>query len=162
MVHHEFKVGAQYKREHISEMVGDGGVTTGNWSTGYPQKDGVTFIFCNVGNAGQTGHDYDNRFDGPDLVWQGRTGSHKRHASVRRMIDPGAEVHVFWRSGGRDPFTYAGLGKAIEVSDEIPVRVRWQLSYPSMATAPLQLGRRLPFSELSKEKTIQLYTTFNA
>lgn len=149
MARHEFEVGRQYKREEVSEQVGDGGVTSGNWSTGYPQKDGVTFIFCNVGNAGQTGHDYDNFFDGPDLVWRGRTSSSKHQPSIKRLTAPSSEVHVFWRSDGRDPFTYAGLGQATEVSNEVPVRVRWKLSNPSKQ--PLKIAR-LPVSELNKVK----------
>lgn len=150
MARHEFKVGQQYKREEVSEQVGDGGVTSGNWSTGYPHKDGVTFIFCNVGNPGQTGPGYDNQFDGADLIWRGRTGSSKRNDSIRRLTKPGSEVHVFWRSHGRDPFTYAGLGQAVEVSDEIPVRVRWKLGDPAKRIPPSPPTERLPASELNK------------
>ncbi|GAA5012633.1 hypothetical protein GCM10025794_00750 [Massilia kyonggiensis] len=149
MSQYTFEVGKQYKRDNVSALVGDGGTTTGNWSTGYPQKDGVTFIFCNVGSAGQTGHDYDNKFDGLDLIWRGRTGSRREHSSIQRMIHPDAEVHVFWRSNGRDPFTYAGLAQAVEVTDEVPVRVRWKLSAtePDLRLTPV---RRLPASELNK------------
>jgi hypothetical protein len=150
MALYSFDVGTRYKREQVSEIVGDGGVTTGNWSTGYPQKNGATFIFCNVGNAGQTGHDYDNRFDGQDLVWRGRTGSKNGHSSIQQMTSPDAEVHVFWRSGGRDPFTYAGLATAVDISDEIPVRIRWKLSQASAVPSPSQTTRRLAASTLNK------------
>lgn len=156
MSQYEFEVGRQYKREHVSELVGDGGTTSGNWSTGYPQKDGVTFIFCNVGSAGQTGHDYDNVFEGLDLVWRGRTGSRKDHDSIQRMVRAGAEVHVFWRSHGRDPFTYAGLGKAAEVTEEVPVRVRWKLSAGDSHPAPDRI-RRLPASELNKVRAEHIW-----
>jgi hypothetical protein len=95
MTQYSFTVGQKYKREHVSEQAGDGGDITGNWATGYPHKDGVTFIFSNVGNPGQTGHDYDNYFDGADLVWRGRTGSKRNQPSIERMTNPGSEVHVF-------------------------------------------------------------------
>jgi hypothetical protein len=161
MTRYNFEVGQKYKREQVSEQAGDGGETQGNWATGYPHKDGVTFIFSNVGNPGQTGHDYDNYFDGPDLIWRGRTGSHRLQASIRRMIAPGSEVHVFWRSGGRDLFTYAGLGEALEVTDEVPVRVRWKLN-PSAATNRPQrdaqtVSQRLPVSELSKVRAEHIW-----
>ncbi len=145
-----FTVGQKYKREHVSQQAGDGGDIGGNWATGYPQKDGVTFIFSNVGNPGQTGHDYDNYFDGPDLIWRGRTGSHKNQPSIQRMTTTGSEVHVFWRTGGRDHFTYGGMGKAVDITDEVPVRIRWQLSSPSTPRVVTVKNERLPASELNK------------
>jgi 5-methylcytosine-specific restriction protein A len=69
-------------------------------------------------------------FHGTDLIWRGKTNSHMRQPTIQRMTSPGAEVHVFWRAEERDPFTYAGLGKAVEVSDETPVKVRWRFSEP--------------------------------
>jgi hypothetical protein len=150
MPHYNFVVGQKYKREQVSEQAGDGGDITGNWATGYPHKDGVTFIFANVGNPGQTGHDYDNYFDGPDLIWRGRTGSTRHQPSIQRMTGSGAMVHVFWRTGGRDLFTYAGLGEAIDVTDEVPVRVRWKLLAPSAAAIAASTSKRLPVSELNK------------
>lgn len=150
MAQYNFTVGQKYKREHVSQLAGDGGDIGGNWATGYPHKDGVTFIFSNVGNPGQTGHDYDNHFDGLDLIWRGRTGSHKDQASIKRMTAPGSEVHVFWRTGGRDPFTYAGLAHAIDVTDEVPVRVRWRLTNPAPPASASVATQRLPVSELNK------------
>lgn len=149
MSQYTFEVGQKYKREHVSQQAGDGGDITGNWATGYPHKDGVTFIFANVGNPGQTGHDYDNYFDGPDLIWRGRTGSSRNQPSIQRMTTPDAEVHVFWRTGGRDLFTYAGLGRASKVTDEVPVRVRWKLSATKPALSSTRV-ERLPASELNK------------
>ena len=150
MTQYSFTVGKKYKREHVSQQAGDGGDIGGNWATGYPQKDGVTFIFSNIGNPGQTGHDYDNYFNGPDLVWRGRTGSHRNQPSIERMTAPGSEVHVFWRTGGRELFTYGGLGKAVDITDEVPVRIRWQLSSPSSPRLVSVKTQRLPTSELNK------------
>jgi uncharacterized protein YbaR (Trm112 family) len=81
-----------------------------------------------VGTPGRTGHDYDNYFDGNDLVWRGKTRSHSKQPTIQRMTGAEAEVHVFWRADERDPFTYAGLASAVEITDEIPVRVRWRLN----------------------------------
>ncbi|MBH0311494.1 hypothetical protein I7E32_14080 [Alcaligenes faecalis] len=124
-----FEVGVLYKRSQIKEAIGlDPTAKGGSWYTGYAEKNGVDFIFCNVGNPGRTGHDYGNYFDGSDIIWWGKTNSHKGQPTIQRMIGPDAEVHVFWRTNERDPFTYAGQGKAVEVSNESPVRVRWQFS----------------------------------
>lgn len=127
---YSFHIGKTYKRSQILEAIGlDPDTKGGPWYTGYAERNGVDFIFCNVGTPGRTGHDYDNRFDGSDLVWRGKTTSHKGQPTIERMTGPSAEVHVFWRSDGRDPFIYAGQAKAVEVSNETPVRVRWRFAH---------------------------------
>lgn len=128
MSKYTFKVGKLYKRSQIKEAIGlDPSAKGGPWDTGYAERNGADFIFSNVGAPGRTGHDYDNYFDGDDLIWRGKTNSHRGQPTIQRMTGPAAEVHIFWRADERDPFKYAGLGKAIEVSSETPVRVRWRL-----------------------------------
>lgn len=141
----KFKVNAQYKRSEIKAAVGlDPHTKGGSWDTGYVQHDGTDFVFCIVGAAGRTGHDYDNYWDGDDLVWRGKTGSHKGQPTIQRMTDHGAEVHVFWRADDRDPFTYAGLGTALKVSEETPVRVRWRFSQNQQQDKASRSAERLP------------------
>jgi len=131
MNRYSFQLNKAYKRSQILESIGlDPDTKGGPWFTGYAERNGVDFIFCNVGTPGRTGHDYDNYFDGNDLIWRGKTTSHKGQPTILRMTGSGAEVHIFWRANERDPFTYAGQGKAAEVSDESPVMVRWQ--FPNM------------------------------
>jgi len=55
-----------------------------------------------------------------------------------------SEVHIFWRADDRDPFTYAGLGKAVEVIDETPVRVRWRFGEPRQQAGVSRSAERLP------------------
>lgn len=118
-----------YTRDDVMRVVGLSHVSKGgNWFTGYTSYDGVHFIFCNIGVAGRTGHDYQNYFDGDDLIWSGKTGSCASHPSIMRMVAQDAETHIFYRRNQRDPFTYGGLGCAAGVGDEVPVRVRWRLS----------------------------------
>jgi hypothetical protein len=116
----------------------------GPWYTGYVEHNGASFIFSNVGGAGRTGHDYDNYWDGEDLVLRGKTDSHKHQPSIRRMTNPGNEVHIFWRAEARDSFTYAGLGTSVEVSDETPVRLRWRFSNTSAAQKDSRSAERFP------------------
>jgi hypothetical protein len=145
MSKYKFKVNVQYKRAEVIKAIGlDPEARGGPWYTGYAEHDGADFIFCNVGAAGRTGHDYDNYFDAEELVWRGKTNSHKHQPTIRRMTSPGAEVHVFWRAEDRDPFTYAGQGKAVEVSDETPVMVRWRFGKTQAAQKDLRSLERLP------------------
>lgn len=129
MSRYQFQVGKTYQRSQIRKQLGlDPDAKGGSWYTGYVEHGGADFIFCNIGIAGRTGHDYHNYFDGDDLVWRGKTGSHREQPTIRRMTAPGAEVHIFWREDDRDPFTYAGTGKASEVSRDVPVIVRWRFA----------------------------------
>lgn len=105
----------------------------GNWDTGYSRWNDEFFIFCNVGIAGTTGHDYPNRWDGKDLLWTGKTGSRMGTPFVQEMLSGARPVHLFWRGEVRTPFTYAGLAAAAEVIDTIPVQVRW--SFDSVAAS---------------------------
>lgn len=136
MSRYAFEVGRTYKRSQIKEAIGlDPNAKGGPWDTGYAERNGADFIFCNVGNPGRTGHDYDNHFAQDDLVWRGKTNSHRNQPTIQRMTGKSAEVHVFWRAEERDPFTYAGLAKAVEVTDDTPVKVRWRFSDKSAAAA---------------------------
>ncbi|WP_071752210.1 DUF3427 domain-containing protein [Burkholderia ubonensis] len=124
---YRFFIGDSYSRRDVARLVGLSDLPAGgHWLTGYLQHEGSYFIFCGVGAPGRTGHDYDNYFDGDDLVWSGKTGSHRHQPMIASMTGAGAEVHVFWRKKDRDDFSYAGLGRAVYVSDDVPVRVRWR------------------------------------
>ena len=80
----------------------------GNWNTGYTNYEGDWFIFCNVGVAGRTGHDYQNRFIGDELLWYGKNKSHVGQESVKSLLDSTLNVYVFFREESRDPFTFSG------------------------------------------------------
>lgn len=122
-----FVRGRRYTRAEVAELV-DLPLhrrTGGNWNTGYDSWSGKVFVFCNVGTAGRTGHDYANKWIGNELEWYGKTGSHRSQRLIGQMVTGDTEVHVFWRVKDSDPFTYAGVGRAMDVSDDVPVRLRW-------------------------------------
>jgi 5-methylcytosine-specific restriction enzyme A len=135
MTKYKFSVGADYQRRAVKEQVGAGLATDkgGNWDTGLASHNGAHFIFCNIGVPGRTGDDYDNRWDGDELEWSGANRSRLTHDRIKAIISPGAEVHIFYRNDDRDPFTYAGLGHALDSSGDQPVRVRWRLGAPNQA-----------------------------
>lgn len=117
----------RYSRDEIAEVVGMKPFPKGgSWFTGYSEYNVVYFIFCGVNTAGRTGHDYGNHFDGEELIWSGKTGSHRGQPMIRKMTAIGAEVHLFWRRHDRDRFEYAGLARPVSISDDIPVIIRWR------------------------------------
>ncbi|WP_291784577.1 HNH endonuclease [Luteibacter sp.] len=44
------------------------------------------------------------------------------------MVQPGAEVHIFFRENNSEPFIYIGLGYPAQVDDTVPVGVRWSFT----------------------------------
>lgn len=145
-----FQLNQQYKRSEIRAALGlDPKSKGGSIDTGYVQRNGADFVFCSVGATSRTGHNYDNYFEGKDLIWRGKTNSRIHQPTIKRMIGPSAEVHVFWRVGDRDPFTYAGMGKAFAVWDESPVRIRWRFNANTGPTQLMLSSGRLPAKQLN-------------
>jgi putative restriction endonuclease len=63
-----FEVGVQYTRAEVQEELSvPESRRGGDWDTGYTSYNGALYIFCNIGSAGRTGHDYPNRWDGEQL-----------------------------------------------------------------------------------------------
>src|ERR1700722_3140340 len=91
-----FEIGRNYTREEIAEQIAMPRERSrgGPWTTGYDNWKGGNFMFCNVGVAGRTGHDYGNEWDGKRLIWFGKTLSNERQPSIRRMIAGREPVHV--------------------------------------------------------------------
>lgn len=123
----QFIQGQKYTREEIAEQIElparlrKGGA----WATGYMRWENEVFIFCNVGVAGRTGHDYPNRWKGEELIWTGKTNSTKEQPLISAMIKGDVTVHIFWRREDRAPWTYAGRATAVAVKDSVPVEVTW-------------------------------------
>jgi 5-methylcytosine-specific restriction enzyme A len=128
-----FIVGELYQRKDVYEILDvPVEVQGGDWDTGYHPYGSDYFIFCTLGSAGRTGHDYPNRFDGDDLIWYGKTGSKLEHPSIQYMISGKGKVFVFFRSSDREPFQYAGLGTAKRTDGKrIPVEVVWEFNSPT-------------------------------
>ena len=123
----KLRINGLYTRDQIAEIIGypeekRGG---GDFDTGYTKHGDAYFIFANVGNAGRTGHDYANRWDGRDLIWFGKSNTRIDQPRIQEMISGDCDVYVFWRGKDRSPFTFAGVGRAIEVEASTPVRVIW-------------------------------------
>ncbi|MCZ8035910.1 MAG: hypothetical protein O9288_14255 [Novosphingobium sp.] len=121
-----FELGKTYTREQVATAIGmPPDRQGGNWLTGYDKWNSEFFVFCNVGTAGRTGHDYANRWDGKSLIWFGKGGTRLGQATIQEMISGELPVHVFWRGKDRAAFTYAGIAAAADVHDQTPVGVVW-------------------------------------
>ena len=45
---------------------------------------------------------------------------------IQQLLNPAGRVYLFYRKGQRDPFTFAGSARSVEVFDTTPVKVRWR------------------------------------
>ncbi|HYD86237.1 MAG TPA: DUF3427 domain-containing protein [Vitreimonas sp.] len=135
-----------YTRDQVADIIGypqekRGG---GDFDTGYTKHDDAYFIFANVGNAGRTGHDYANRWDGRDLIWFGKSNTRIDQPRIQEMIGGDFDVYVFWRGKDRSPFTFAGVGRAVEADASTPVRVIWSFGRAAEGRGPDEFQPRQP------------------
>ncbi len=133
-----FVVGSLYQRRDVFQTIGIEDPGGGPWYTGYVAQGDDWFIFCGVGAAGRTGHDYHNRFLGNDLLWYGKNGSSVRQPSIQGLLAPKGFTYIFCREDNRAPFRFVGAGKAKQIQDVTPVEVLWELMpVPNSASAVL-------------------------
>ena len=126
-----FQPGGKYHRADIKELAGlRRDAKGGPWDTGIVEHDGEFLIFANVGIAGRTGDDYDNRWEGGLFHWYHKRRSRVAWPSVQRLLEPMKIIHVFWRTSERDPFEYAGQATPVRVLEEAsPVEVLWSFPF---------------------------------
>ncbi|WP_186417168.1 DUF3427 domain-containing protein [Bosea sp. CS1GBMeth4] len=136
-----FEVGRLYSRDDVADCIGlTPAQRKGAWLTGYTRASGEFYLFANVGISGRTGHDYPNRWDGKDFIWFSKSETALGQREINDLLGGDYPVHIFWRAADRAPFSYAGLGAPIEVSDTKPVQVRWTF----MTVVPTHIGAPLP------------------
>lgn len=157
-----FSVGEKYRRRDVFRIIGIPEETKGgNWDTGYNKHDDNWFVFCNIGTAGRTGHDYGNRFVGDDFLWYGKTGSRADHPSIRSLTDPDARVSLFYREDDREPFVFAGTATAKRIDpNKVPVEVLWSFDseQPRIETLPEEVDERATYAEGAvKQVTVNAY-----
>jgi 5-methylcytosine-specific restriction protein A len=124
-----FREAGTYSRKDVFTTLGlSPEPVGGNWFTGYHSHADAHFIFCNVGAAGRTGHDYGNSWEAPDqLRWFGKTHSKADQPQILAMTRGDQPVYLFHRQDNRDQFTFAGLVRAISIAQTQPVEVIWKV-----------------------------------
>jgi len=122
----QFKVGEKYTRNDIYRICKvPANKQGGNWNTGYNRYGDDWFLFVNIGEAKDEKYNYDNRFEGDDLVWYGKNGSKLEHPSIQSLIHPKGNVHIFYREQPKGPFIYTGKGVVKSVKDTSPIEIVW-------------------------------------
>ena len=119
------QVGHTYTRADVQKLLNvPPSKRRGDWDTGYHRHADEWFIFANIGTAGRTGHNYRNRWVGPNLEWRGKTTSALGQPAITSLV--ASEPHMFTRDHDRDPFTYRGKAKAKSTKATVPVTVLWE------------------------------------
>lgn len=157
-----FKTGNRYSRRDVYSLIGIPLDTKGgNWDTGYNRHGNDWFIFCNVGTAGRTGHNYNNRFIGDDLLWYRKTGSTANHPSIQTMIKPAGKNYLFYRESDRQSFVYAGEAHAKLVTpNSVPVEILWSFStdVSRVEELPEEDNERITYAEgATKQITVNAF-----
>ena len=123
-----FIVGKKYSRKEIYALLNVPiHQQEGNWNTGYTQYNNEYYIFANIGVAGRTGENHNNRFKNEMLEWSAKRNTNIKQPTIIKMTDNSHAVHVFTRDNNNiTSFTYHGLGVAETVIDTSPVKVLWK------------------------------------
>lgn len=121
----EYNSDKKYTRKEI--MAGLGVVDTGGgaWYTGYVRHDDEHYIFCNIQAEERTGQNYNNYFDGDELVWHTRKGAKISKGVAARLISNTSTTHIFYREDNRTFFSYLGPATALNWLEGESVEVRW-------------------------------------
>ncbi|WNF07567.1 DUF3427 domain-containing protein [Brevibacillus borstelensis] len=125
-----FIVGHTYSRNDIYQILNvPNEKRKGNWNTGYNKYNGDWYIFCGLNTAGRTGHEYENKFIGDDLIWFGNNQSKLSQPSIQSMVKPEGNIFIFTREDSNNPyFIYRGNASAKEIYDTIPVKIVWEFN----------------------------------
>jgi hypothetical protein len=122
-----FEPGKQYTRSDIYRVLGVPKVARGgDWNTGLHRHGDDWFLFCTIGAASRTGHQYDNHLDDRELHWSGPAASSATQPRIRALVSGQGDVYVFFRKADRAPFTFAGCARVKSVERTIPVRIVWE------------------------------------
>ncbi|WP_116327959.1 HNH endonuclease [Cupriavidus phytorum] len=152
-------VGSTYSRNDIYTLLSlPEAERGGDWLNGYHRHGSDYYIFCNIGVPGRTGHDYDNHWDGEKLIWHGKGQSHFAQQAIRNLLSGDYRVFVFYRSGDRDPFTFAGVGQPIPHSSiERPVRIDWAFGADDVGQVPVFTDEFVPGAEFEEGQRTQVF-----
>jgi 5-methylcytosine-specific restriction enzyme A len=162
-MNYQFTRGKSYRRKDIYRIIGLPEDTKGgNWDTGYNRHNEDYFIFCNIGVPGTTGHDYNNHFIGNNLVWFGKNGSKIHQSTIQNLIHPTGKIYIFTRSSNKEPFIYAGLGKAKSFEATSPVKIIWEFINdkefdPSINLSEEVIGIEKYFEGATKQIAVNVY-----
>lgn len=124
-----FNINVSYTKEEIYRILNvPEQQQRGAWDTGYRKFDNAIYIFCNIGVAGRTGHDYDNHWEGSNLVWYAKTNTHINQPLIKEILNGKIPIHIFTRTDNSQPFTYNGLASIEKFENTSPVKIVWKFT----------------------------------
>lgn len=117
-----FKLGEEYTKKDLYLLLN---VPTekqkGAWDTGYRKWNNAFYLFANIGTQGRAGTNYNNYWDGNNLMWYAkRSGS-----LMKELTDPNNQIFLFTRSNNRSPFIFQGEVIAKSFSNKFPYQILW-------------------------------------
>jgi hypothetical protein len=120
------KIGEKYTRADIWNEYhpGEEFINGGNWRSGYVRQGDDLVIFMNIGVAGRTGHDFDNRVNEKtqSIQWYGKPKTHSGQETFKKLISGELKPKFFARwNDNKSPFTYLGEGYLIDYVDQAPI-----------------------------------------
>ncbi|MBD9402285.1 HNH endonuclease [Comamonas sp. CMM02] len=150
-----YKTDRTYTRGDIMSALGVTD-TGGAWFTGHVTHSGEHYIFCNIQVAGRTGPNYDNHFEGDELVWHTRKGAKFTHKVPAALISNTSPVHIFFREKNRDAFSYRGPAHALDWREGASAMIRW--GFATDESIPEEIAPGATVSEGAKRQiTINAY-----
>ena len=124
-----FLVDKEYSKKDIYKIIGIPVDTHGgNWDTGYNQYKNDFFIFSNIGIAGRTGHDYDNKFEGNLFYWFAKNNTNINQPQIKSLLNPPGYIYIFYRFDNSKPFIFAGTGISSSYENTSPVKIVWKIA----------------------------------
>src|SRR5699024_2027348 len=122
-----FKIGELYSRNDVYTILSvpeerQGGI----WNTGYREYEDDFYVFSTIEGPGSTGHNYDNKFIGDDLLWYTKNSHSLKTKTIQEMLNREKNIYVFTRENNKDKFTYQGNARAKETKDGKPAMILWE------------------------------------
>ncbi|SDJ58674.1 5-methylcytosine-specific restriction enzyme A [Pedobacter sp. ok626] len=118
----------------------------GNWNTGYNRYMDDFYLFCNIGVAGRTGHDYNNRWEGNNLLWYGKSQTNVSQNVIKDLISNNFKIFIFTRTNSGKPFTFEGEGIAQDYKESTPVEITWSFKGRQLSR-PETIPEEIPIEE---------------
>ena len=117
----EFVKNQIYRRQEIwKNLKGNNERMSRNFQqTGYERIDEDLFAFINIGYKGHAGQMFPHKYDPQTetLMWYGKKETHSKQPLMKSIIDGFTTVYCFARWNSGPEFTFLGIGKVMDFSD---------------------------------------------
>ncbi len=132
----QFKTGQQYSPRELRQTLGlPQEASGGGWFAGYQRHGEAFYVFATIRlRGGRAKAERRDHWEDEVLFWSAKGDARWNDPEIRELSRGKRPVHIFFRSGGEGPFTYAGAGTAKEVRDTVPATILWICEAPPKKT----------------------------